>query len=67
LHACMIIYLLTATVIVPQEFQLQASLAILNGKDSIITAGTGSGKTLCIIIPLLLRPQSISITVSPLK
>ncbi|KIK90666.1 hypothetical protein PAXRUDRAFT_151398, partial [Paxillus rubicundulus Ve08.2h10] len=48
-------------------FQLQASLAILNGKDSIITAGTGSGKTLCIIIPLLLRPQSISITVSLLK
>ncbi|KAF9219321.1 hypothetical protein BS17DRAFT_789494 [Gyrodon lividus] len=67
LRACMIIYLLTATVIVPRGFQLQASLATLNGKDSIITAGTGSGKTLCIIIPLLLRPESISITVSPLK
>ncbi|KIK73603.1 hypothetical protein PAXRUDRAFT_586170 [Paxillus rubicundulus Ve08.2h10] len=56
LRACMIIYLVTATAIVPREFQLQASLAILNGKDSIITAGTGSGKTLCILIPLLLRP-----------
>ncbi|KIK95113.1 hypothetical protein PAXRUDRAFT_86316, partial [Paxillus rubicundulus Ve08.2h10] len=53
-RACVIIYLLTVTAIVPWEFQLQASLAILNGKDSIITAGTGSSKTLCIIIPLLL-------------
>ncbi|KIK79371.1 hypothetical protein PAXRUDRAFT_161442, partial [Paxillus rubicundulus Ve08.2h10] len=52
--ACMIIYLLTTTTTIPQEFQLQASLAILNEKDNIITSGTGSGKTLCILIPLLL-------------
>ncbi|KAI9459623.1 P-loop containing nucleoside triphosphate hydrolase protein, partial [Boletus coccyginus] len=53
--------------IVPCTFQLQASLAILNGKDTIITAGTGSGKTLCLLIPILLCPGTISLTISPLK
>ncbi|KAG1901029.1 P-loop containing nucleoside triphosphate hydrolase protein, partial [Suillus fuscotomentosus] len=49
------------------QFQLEAVLATLNGQDTIITAGTGSGKTLCIIIPMLLRPGTISMTISPLK
>ncbi|KAG2044373.1 hypothetical protein BDR03DRAFT_850377 [Suillus americanus] len=56
-----------ATAIVPQQFQLEAVLATLNGQDTIITAGTGSGKTLCIIIPILLCPGTISMTISPLK
>ncbi|KIJ57528.1 hypothetical protein HYDPIDRAFT_171650, partial [Hydnomerulius pinastri MD-312] len=67
LRACLIIYFLTSTTIVPRVFQLQASIAILNGHDTIITAGTGRGKTLCLLIPMLLRPKSISITISPLK
>ncbi|KAG1828315.1 hypothetical protein F4604DRAFT_1640580 [Suillus subluteus] len=53
--------------IVPRVFQLEAILATLNGRDSIITAGTGCGKTLCLIIPNLLRPDTISVTISPLK
>ncbi|KAG2144383.1 P-loop containing nucleoside triphosphate hydrolase protein [Suillus bovinus] len=67
LCACLIVYVLTATTIVPRQFQLEAVLATLNGQDTIITAGTGSGKTLCIIIPILLCPGTISMTISPLK
>ena len=69
LRACLVVALITHFTIIPRPFQLQASLAILNGQDSIITAGTGSGKTLCLlpVIPILLRPNSISITISPLK
>ncbi|KAG1719435.1 uncharacterized protein EDB91DRAFT_1032446, partial [Suillus paluster] len=67
LRACLIIYVLTATVMVPRQFQLKAMLTTLNGRDSIITAGTGSGKTLCIIIPILLRPGTVTMTISPLK
>jgi hypothetical protein len=37
------------------------------GRDSLIDLGTGNGKTLCIIIPCLLSPKSISIVKSPLK
>jgi ATP-dependent helicase YprA (DUF1998 family) len=67
LRACLVVALITRFTIIPCHFQLQASLAILNGHDSIITAGTGSGKTLCLLIPILLRPNSISITILPLK
>ncbi|KAG2063054.1 hypothetical protein BDR04DRAFT_940703, partial [Suillus decipiens] len=67
LRACLIVYVLTATTIVPRQVQLESALATLNGRDNLITAGTGSGKTLCIIIPILLRPGTVSMTVSPLK
>ncbi|KAG2362625.1 hypothetical protein BDR07DRAFT_1284288, partial [Suillus spraguei] len=67
LRACLIVYVLTSMAIVPHQFQLEAVLAMLNGRDSVITAGTGSGKTLCIIIPILLRPGTVRMTISPLK
>ncbi|KAF8432233.1 P-loop containing nucleoside triphosphate hydrolase protein, partial [Boletus edulis BED1] len=67
LRMCLIVFFVTRFAIVPRAFQLQASLATLKGLDSIITAGTGTGKTLCLFIPILLRPNSISITISPLK
>ena len=54
-RTCLIVYWLTSCAIVPRVFQLQASLATLHGRDTIITAGTGSGKTLCQLIPMLLR------------
>jgi ATP-dependent helicase YprA (DUF1998 family) len=54
IRACLLIYLLTSFTVVPHVFQLRASLAMLNGRDTIIIAGTGSGKTLCLLIPLLL-------------
>ncbi|KAF9234844.1 P-loop containing nucleoside triphosphate hydrolase protein, partial [Melanogaster broomeanus] len=67
LRACLIIWILTRGTVVPRVFQLQASLAMLQQRDSVIIAGTGAGKTLCLLIPMLLRPGSISITISPLK
>jgi len=67
LRACLLVYILSSSTIIPRIFQLQASLATLNGNDTIITAGTGCGKTLCLLIPLLLRPGTISLTISPLK
>ena len=54
LWACLIVYQLTSCTIVPCVFQLQVVLATLNGWDTIITAGTRSGKTLCQLIPMLL-------------
>ncbi|KAF9222955.1 hypothetical protein BS17DRAFT_659433, partial [Gyrodon lividus] len=53
LRACLIVYLLTSNTIIPRAFQLEASLAILSGRDTLITAGTGSGKTLCLRIRAL--------------
>ena len=67
LRTCLLVYILSSSTIVPRIFQLQASLTTLNGKDAIITAGTGSGKTLCLLIPILLHPGTISLTISSLK
>ncbi|KAF9223245.1 hypothetical protein BS17DRAFT_130767 [Gyrodon lividus] len=62
---------LSPRIVVPPKFPLQAFLPILDGHDTIITADTGSGKTLCLLIPLLLRPNpmsiAIAIAISPLE
>ncbi|KIM55652.1 hypothetical protein SCLCIDRAFT_17356 [Scleroderma citrinum Foug A] len=67
LRACIIVHNITSGKIVPRPVQLQASLALLHESDVLITAGTGSGKTLCLLLPMLLRPRSMSITISSLK
>ncbi|KAF9463438.1 hypothetical protein BDZ94DRAFT_1124584, partial [Collybia nuda] len=51
-------------------FQLRACLATHNRHDSLINAGTGSGKTLPIALNLLLNnptEANISLTISLLK
>ena len=50
----------------PFKWQLDTALAILCGEDAIIDVGTGSGKTLCFSLPLLLDEKDINIIVSPL-
>ncbi|EIW73765.1 hypothetical protein CONPUDRAFT_160742 [Coniophora puteana RWD-64-598 SS2] len=52
----------------PREFQLQSTVATLSGQNVVVRAGTGYGKTMAMILPLLLGDQSkIAITISPLK
>jgi ATP-dependent helicase YprA (DUF1998 family) len=67
LLACALVWTLSRGAEVPREFQLKAGLAALAGRDSVIRAGTGSGKTLAMAIPMLLRPNAMSIIISPLK
>ena len=50
----------------PFRWQLKAAQAILCGWDVILDIGTGSGKTLCFMLPLLLNNSDIALTVSPL-
>jgi hypothetical protein len=55
---------------IPHEMQLQAVLVDQHGKDYLVAAGTGSGKTLPMAINILLDDPSkhlITITISPLK
>jgi superfamily II DNA/RNA helicase len=46
------------TGIKPCKWQALACLEQLRGKDVICVSGTGSGKTLPIIMPLLLQPEA---------
>ena len=52
----------------PYEWQLDVAEAILLGLDCVVIAGTGSGKTIPFMLPLLLHPDKMAlIIVSPLK
>ena len=51
----------------PYEWQLDTAEALLLGLDSIIIAGTGTGKTLPFVIPLLYNKAGRIIIISPLK
>lgn len=50
----------------PFRWQLEAAMAILCGKDVVLDVGTGCGKSLCFVLPLLLNETDIGITVTPL-
>jgi ATP-dependent helicase YprA (DUF1998 family) len=64
---CLLLSTVTNGEKIPREFQLKAVLALLSGQDTLIDAGTGSGKTLCMILPALLDPTAVSLVISPLK
>ena len=52
----------------PFEWQLDVPRAVLCGEDVVVDVGTGSGKTLCFSLPLLLDETGteIILTISPL-
>ncbi|KAJ3501241.1 hypothetical protein NLJ89_g9430 [Agrocybe chaxingu] len=51
----------------PYEWQLDMSEAVLLGLDTIVIAGTGSGKTLPFVMPSMLDKKKKAIVISPLK
>lgn len=50
----------------PRLFQMLATLEVLNGKNLVVRAGTGSGKSIAMALPMLLRPEWIFVTIVPL-
>ncbi|KAJ7756919.1 hypothetical protein B0H14DRAFT_2265572, partial [Mycena olivaceomarginata] len=67
LKACLLVYFSSQRRVFLDNSQLEASIALSDGRDVVVDSGTGSGKTLCQIIPNLLYPNTTSLTVSPLK
>jgi hypothetical protein len=65
-RACMVTFTLNRRAVL-KEWQLLGTLDILADRDIILSPSTGTGKTMFIILPMLLRPGSPSITVPPLK
>jgi hypothetical protein len=69
-RAAIICYGVTGSVQVPRKMQLKAVLSDYHGKDTLVSAGTGSGKTLPIALNVLLDDPDkdlITLTLSPLK
>jgi superfamily II DNA helicase RecQ len=46
--------------------QLDAAIELLRGEDVILDVGTGNGKSLTFLLPLLLDNNDINLIVSPL-
>jgi hypothetical protein len=67
LRACLLVSSVSNCSVIPRKFQLEAGLAAYRGRSTIINAGTGSGKTLSMVIPLLMDQTAVTIIISPLK
>jgi DEAD/DEAH box helicase len=70
LRATLLCYYVTDGAQIPREMQLRAVLADQHGKDYLVAAGTGSGKTLPMALNILLEDPAkklITLTLSPLK
>jgi bloom syndrome protein len=51
----------------PYTWQLDVSEALILGLDAVVIAGTGVGKTIPFMMPLLLHRDKIVLVISPLK
>ena len=49
LRACLAIWTVSGKKIVPNEFQLTATISLMSGQDTLVDVGTGYGKSLCMI------------------
>jgi ATP-dependent helicase YprA (DUF1998 family) len=67
LCACLLLWVILNYEVLPREFQVAATIAIMSGQDSLIDVSTGTGKTLCMILPCLVSPDTMAIVFSPLK
>ena len=65
LRGCILVLTLSHGTKVPHEFQLEAILGPLDGRDTVVSSATGSGKTM--IMLLLLCPMEHAILIVPLK
>ncbi|KAJ6602109.1 P-loop containing nucleoside triphosphate hydrolase protein [Mycena sp. CBHHK59/15] len=51
----------------PYEWQIDVSEALVLGLDAVVIAGTGAGKTIPFMMPLLLDRKKFVLVISPLK
>jgi bloom syndrome protein len=51
----------------PRPWQLDITEAIILGLDSLVIAGTGAGKTIPFMMPLMLDPMKKALVISLLK
>jgi len=48
-----------------RQFQIDCITAVKQGKDVVVIQPTGSGKSLCFVLPALLFPVKVSLVIKP--
>lgn len=66
LRASLLLYVVSKKSKTPRAMQLECVRAMMSRKDCLVTAGTGSGKTIAMLLAVILDPLSITLVVSPL-
>ncbi|KAH9012366.1 hypothetical protein EDB85DRAFT_1817308, partial [Lactarius pseudohatsudake] len=66
LHASLLLWIYSKYQDLPREFQLTATIATMSGQDSLVDVGI-TKKTLCMVLPCLLAPDTMAIVFLPLK
>ena len=56
----------TITPIIPRDWQISASLELLNRRDAIVITATGSGKSLSYLLALIANPGKTLLAIFPL-
>lgn len=70
LRACLMCWTASLSKLVPREMQLQHVIGDRTGQNTLVSAGTGSGKTLPMALCILLddpEENKVTLTLSPLK
>ncbi|EIW79496.1 P-loop containing nucleoside triphosphate hydrolase protein [Coniophora puteana RWD-64-598 SS2] len=67
LRASLLLFTVSREQMVPREMQLDCLHSMAARKNSMVNASTGSGKTIAMLLPILLEPEGISLVISPLK
>jgi len=60
-----LIHHLTSPTFTPRPWQAEATATILDGCDLLLIAGTGQGKSSIIYLPVMARPNKITLVVTP--
>ncbi|KAI0315752.1 P-loop containing nucleoside triphosphate hydrolase protein [Amylostereum chailletii] len=67
LRACILLFIVTDGEMDPRQMQLEAVIPLAAGHNSLVDVGTGSRKTLCMVLAVLLDLGGVSLVISPLK
>jgi ATP-dependent helicase YprA (DUF1998 family) len=48
-------------------FQIQSTVSVISGEDTVVHVGTSYGKTIAIVLPIFVKKGKIMMIVSPSK
>ncbi|KAI0046676.1 P-loop containing nucleoside triphosphate hydrolase protein, partial [Auriscalpium vulgare] len=67
LRACLLLWTVTNGEKVPRQMQLESVIPVCSRRDSLVNAGTGSGKTICMVLAILLQIGATCLVINPLR